>query len=390
MGPGSKTRSFYKPELDLLRFFAFLLVFCYHFLPGELLRGRAAAVFHTGCEQGVQIFFLLSAFLITSLLLQEQERTGTVQVKAFYVRRILRIWPLYFLLILAAAVLTALRLSQGFPLRALASFSLLGGNWYVVHHGWVTSPVSPLWTISIEEQFYLLWPLTLWCFPKRGLVVLSTLFVAGAYAALLWLGGLHAPEYAVRANSFVQFQFFAFGAALALCLHGRAFRPGIAGRFALFATGAAATALAVSRFHLFAESGATPAELVWGYLLLAVSAGCTFLGFLNAGLPRWAGPLVYCGRISYGLYAFHFIAFAWSANLRRWLLPADAGQMLAGAVHIAMTAVLCLALAMLSYYCLEKPFLRLKQRFTLVKSRDDLHTGSRAYKVPRQVQPTQA
>src|SRR5580704_10177801 len=101
----SKTKSFYRPELDALRFFAFLAVFLFHFnRPVDLYvqHGipRVVALTATSLIQGgvfgVDLFFVLSAYLITELLIREKEVCGSLDVKGFYLRRILRIWPLYF------------------------------------------------------------------------------------------------------------------------------------------------------------------------------------------------------------------------------------------------------------------------------------------------------
>ena len=116
---------FYRPELDVLRFLAFLLVFFRHGYeafasPGVRRVGEASGI-------GLPVFFLLSAYLITELLLREQEKTGTIHLRAFFVRRILRIWPLYFLFLLGS-FLIAVSGHGVFPPKALAAFLLLWGN----------------------------------------------------------------------------------------------------------------------------------------------------------------------------------------------------------------------------------------------------------------------
>lgn len=102
----ARVQRFYLPELDVLRFFAFLAVFLQHafqhtpafYYPGTHpdARGALVAILAWSGGYGVDLFFVLSAFLITQLLLREQEVTGTLDVERFYIRRILRIWPLYF------------------------------------------------------------------------------------------------------------------------------------------------------------------------------------------------------------------------------------------------------------------------------------------------------
>src|SRR5580700_10426510 len=99
-------KRFYRPELDLLRLLAFALIFVHHATPASYIRSYPFLQrFSDACEAGLQLFFLLSAFLIAELLLREKEETGSIHLKAFYIRRILRIWPLYFLTISAGAAL---------------------------------------------------------------------------------------------------------------------------------------------------------------------------------------------------------------------------------------------------------------------------------------------
>ena len=139
---------------------------------GHLLAGAAA----TGAF-GVDIFFVLSSFLITELLLREKSLLGEVDVRSFYARRVLRIWPLYFAFLALAAAMQLFVPGQHIGWRAAMGFTFLAGNWWIVFHGFPSSVIFPLWSVSIEEQFYLLWPAVV----KR----------AGT-AMMLALGGLHA------------------------------------------------------------------------------------------------------------------------------------------------------------------------------------------------------
>jgi peptidoglycan/LPS O-acetylase OafA/YrhL len=138
--PRASRSSFYRPELDALRFFAFLAVFRFHFSAaidryveqgGSHWIGRANSVTHAGVY-GVDLFFVLSAYLITELLLREKRQFGHLDVRAFYVRRILRIWPLYFFAI-GLALFPPFNRLHGFTWRYAGAFLLLAGNWSVWH-----------------------------------------------------------------------------------------------------------------------------------------------------------------------------------------------------------------------------------------------------------------
>src|SRR5207244_6922150 len=106
---------------------------------------------------GVDLFFLLSAYLITELLLRERDEFGKIRLRWFYLRRILRIWPLYFLGILIGVLLPLFDRSEYFPLKYAAVFVLLCGNWLFWLGMPIQSVMSLLWSVSFEEQFYLLW-----------------------------------------------------------------------------------------------------------------------------------------------------------------------------------------------------------------------------------------
>src|ERR1700758_1374563 len=135
----ARTERFYRPELDVLRFFAFLGVFIFHAAPRTMdfydragyphwLSSLLIPTFGAGAY-GVDLFFALSAYLITSLLLRERSATGALDLRGFYLRRILRIWPLYLAFVAFAAVFAALVPGQHLPMKYVVGYSLLAGNW---------------------------------------------------------------------------------------------------------------------------------------------------------------------------------------------------------------------------------------------------------------------
>lgn len=158
--------SFYYPELDGLRCLAFALVFLHHSIQADALANLvtgplkqvaiAAANFVSNGWMGVELFFVLSGFLLMSLLLKEREAFGKVNLKLFYARRILRIWPLYFTFLFAGMFMCCL-LAPGTPMwKHLAWFGLFGGNFAMaLGKSWVVPPMCPLWSLCVEEQFYL-------------------------------------------------------------------------------------------------------------------------------------------------------------------------------------------------------------------------------------------
>src|SRR5262245_22111925 len=138
----TKAARFYAPELDVLRFFAFFGVFVFHAGPQTIDFYQAAglpaflgrlmiSIFGAGAY-GVDLFFALSAYLITTLLLRERSTSGALDLRSFYLRRILRIWPLYLSFVAFAAITAAILPGQRLPLGYVAGYALLAGNWIYV------------------------------------------------------------------------------------------------------------------------------------------------------------------------------------------------------------------------------------------------------------------
>ena len=136
-----KMDRYYRPELDVLRFLAFLSVFTVHrmdHLPIDPARHFWLYNISLLGNFGVPVFFLLSAFLITELLMREENQLGTIHIRSFYMRRILRIWPLYFAVFYGLVLLNHFIPYTGAtdPLSWLA-FTFFAGNWYICVHGWI-------------------------------------------------------------------------------------------------------------------------------------------------------------------------------------------------------------------------------------------------------------
>ncbi len=369
--PG-RTASFYRPELDALRFFACFAVFAHHvgFTRAFIINSRLLRPFQQAGGFGVCLFFLLSAYLITELLWKERDRTGSIHLRSFYIRRILRIWPLYFAcLILFGVIAYFLPHYRVAPGRILAVV-LLAGNWYCAFFGWANLALDPLWSISVEEQFYVLVPTIAKLGGKVAIWVTSILFLVLSQVTLLFLGIHHVKaDPSVWTNSFVQFQFFAGGSILALLLRDGAFALQWPARLAVFLVASLCWWTAGGPLHLLGSPiEPTVAGLCGGYLLVLAGAILFFLaayGIPARWIPRWA---IYLGKISFGLYLFHGFAleivmhtgFSHITDRLKHFFPfAD----------ILIEAGLTFLAASLSYRYFEKPFLRLKDRFAIVHSR---------------------
>ncbi|HEY6770486.1 MAG TPA: acyltransferase [Candidatus Sulfotelmatobacter sp.] len=368
--PVSKT-AFYRPELDVVRFFAFLSVFVYHtayypldyfvqrHVPLRLARvvvgvGRAGAY-------GVDLFFVLSAYLITELLLREKEEQGSLHVKSFYMRRMLRIWPLYYFFIAVAALAPFLNPTGAFNWRYVIPFLLLAGNWATIAFGPPHSAALPLWSVSVEEQFYLLWPPIVARLSRRNIVLAAIWMIVAANVARVLILSRHGDGWDVWVNTIARLDPMAAGILIAVLLRGQAPRIKMAPRLAILIS--AITCVGVVGYF------AAP----WGYSLpwLGTLVSYPLVGTASAaivlvsiGIPLRIAFLEYLGKISYGLYVYH-TACIWLTD--RFLHVRN------GLAHMCLREIAALALttgvSAVSYALLEKPFLRLKRKYTLIPSR---------------------
>jgi peptidoglycan/LPS O-acetylase OafA/YrhL len=362
-------RRFYQPELDGLRFYAFLGVFVCHTLPFEPAFYRRmhlpvpwlwGAISKSGAA-GVDLFFALSAFLITSILLREQQETGGISLRNFYLRRILRIWPLYFLVVALGVVLAHTVAGQSLPWYYVAGYLLFAGNWLHAVFGRPESVCSPLWTVSIEEQFYLLWPLLMKLLQRRGMIVAAIVTFMLATVSRLgfmfagWSGGF------IYYGSICRCDSLALGILLAL-FADRLPRLTRGLRWLLLGTGVAGWI--ASSAWLNEQPGPVDIRMVLGRLIVSLSAGAILYACLHSHSRLVRGAwVVQLGKISYGLYVLHLTGILLTLKLFH---PVWGWQLLAvKALGFGMTVILALA----SYRWVESPFLRIKDRFATVLSR---------------------
>jgi peptidoglycan/LPS O-acetylase OafA/YrhL len=356
---------FYRPELDALRFFAFLAVLIHH---GPDSKGWPVLVSRLG-GFGLSMFFLLSAYLISELLFREREQTGTIAWNLFFTRRALRIWPLYYAALAGTILLTRLvpRIAPyNFRISGsgIAGMSFFVANW--LGAGQLGRLVGPLWSISIEEQFYIIWPPIVKAGGRRLALIAAIFF---AICASVWLWVFYSRGGKLWYDTPVEFLFFAAGVIIAIATHGRPMgRLGVIARSCLLAAGlfSFVTAVLVGRLGTDNVEGITRTNLYFGYG--AAVAGCVLVFFAILGFPNIPRPLTYLGKISYGLYVFHagIMTFSMRLIVRLRLVPSSVSYML---VVDSVALLLCILAAHLSYKYFETPFLRLKERFEVVRSR---------------------
>jgi peptidoglycan/LPS O-acetylase OafA/YrhL len=370
----------YFPELDGLRFVAFMMVFFFHGgVPRGILArliGRSAAeALSDNGGYGVQLFFILSGYLITALLLREEARYGRIALRAFWVRRILRIWPLYYLtVVIGFFFLPGLDrhwntsgYTQMLRMHLLPFLGFLG-NWSMALLGPIAYDwLSVLWSVCVEEQFYLLVPLLIALVWPRFRRPLVAALIVGAVAVRWLCAQRYGSQLMIVFNTFAQFDTLGSGVLLALVLGWERDRPRLMRwlrwlQWPLYLT----IGYVMSRPHL--GHGTTwhrTWDFVWVWLcgVGVVMVAVWGQGWLRAALSY--SRIVWLGKISYGLYMYHEIAL-WARSRLYERLPwfANKDELLA---VVALT--LTIGLAALSYYAYERRFLELKRAWTRVPSR---------------------
>lgn len=349
----------YFPALDGLRFFAFLLVFVHH-LPRST--EPILALLHDQGWVGVHVFLFLSAYLLTAILRAEQNANGTISIRNFYIRRGLRIWPLYFMFCVGAFVLQNFRQPQlstdWFRFGGLMVFldNIISGL-----RGYNPIPYTAhLWTISLEEQFYLVLPLLLvglLATPARllrGLFACWVLFIGVRIFAVLF----QAPHPMIWTSVFSADSLL-LGTALG------AMRPSPPSKVFVRITIVILGTVALFSGALLPPIDKVGTHQVIVYALIAVGAAALTTAALHEPLLGFlkVRPLRYLGKISYGLYVFHFVGIAIGSKVAT-LIGSASWWVGALTAFVATTF-----LSVLSYELFERQFLKLKQRFESVHSR---------------------
>lgn len=340
------------PSLDGMRAISILLVLYGHVsstrdFPVSIV-GKYGSWFGDVAHLGVLVFFVISGFLITSLMVRERETTGTISLKQFYLRRILRIFPAFYVFILALAIATW-----------LGAMHLTGRDFafaltYTVNY--VPSPpwrMGHLWSLSVEEQFYLLWPLALLALRERRALILA---VAAIFASPLvrvaireWI--FHVDPHALggMTNSFpAMSDYLATGCALALP------RPWLLTRtWYLRLTASRWLVLAIPLVLLINRMGShTTAILLGGPVMnvciaLLIESGTRHADSLAGRFLNWK-PIVFLGVLSYSLYLWQQLFLDYQSSAWMDAFPQN-----------LMFAFLA---ALASLFLIERPFLRLRGR----------------------------
>jgi peptidoglycan/LPS O-acetylase OafA/YrhL len=342
--PLTPAKRTYFPELDGIRAIAIAMVMAFHlgadYIPGPVSLGQT----------GVDLFFVLSGFLITGILLKAPQRDWH-EVRVFYIRRTLRIFPLYyFALIVVWTILMHDHVSWDVWVYLQ--------NITITFNGWMRGPLH-FWSLAVEEQFYLVWPFVVLFLPRRYLTRALVALIVIAFLSRIPL--LHAG-YGVFYLTFTRMDALAAGAVLALLqYHGKLaqVRPIlltilVAGLVLIAAEAKLAGnpshffILQLTRYSIFAATYASAVGLI------LTSRRNPLTSLLSSS------PLRFVGRISYGLYVFHPLVYLWA-------LKQFAGQPPFLRASLAVLATFACALA--SWYGMERYFIGLKDKLAPERAR---------------------
>lgn len=350
------------PTLDGLRAMAILLVLGTH-APrefGALHRG-IPQILGAGGYLGVDLFFVLSGFLITRLLLADRERGAPLY--QFIVRRFLRIFPIYYLLLL---VFFALRPGPELPWCAayLSNYYFVSAS---AHH-----PLRHTWSLAVEEHFYLFWPLCVYGLSRaRSLALLRWVLLPGSLAASLALVLLRMPFAAGYIYSGTQSRMWSLGLGCLVAyfhedrLAPAKLTPRLVGTLVAAGVGLLALSVLLARnplspvANLIAYSGISLFLLLVALLSSRSAGEGSAQSLVRAALTH--PMMAYIGRISYGLYLFHApIYYVVFEHSRAGAANGGVGRLL---LSIPVALALTVLAASLSFRFLETPVLRLKARF---------------------------
>jgi peptidoglycan/LPS O-acetylase OafA/YrhL len=323
----------YRPELDGLRAVSILIVMLGH-----------ANYLYAGFV-GVDVFFTLSGFLITALLMQEFNKTGRISIKSFYIRRALRLLPALFAVLLCVGV-CALIFNRAIYFKYILACLFYVANWFAMGSPDELGPLSHVWSLSVEEQFYLIFPPLFYFALRRkvrGLptILFALIFISAALKPMLFHYGAERPRLYfgldTRADAIL------IGCLIAVLAVKRKIPQLLIRACRLFIVPSIVLIVAISViFTLQARFLARDITTIVGAL-----AGVIIIGTLDNPFPplRWLAPI---GRISYGLYLWHYLVF--------WIIPAHWSQPVIAITGIALSFTVAIA----SYFLIERPFLKMK------------------------------
>jgi peptidoglycan/LPS O-acetylase OafA/YrhL len=356
-GAQARKTSFYIPTLDGMRAGAVLLVFLSHAWTKRWLPGNF----------GVTVFFFLSGYLITTLLRMEFEQRGTISFKDFYLRRVLRIFPPFYVVLIVASALTMGGLLEGSVQFHAALFQVFFlSNYYIIHAGWWTGRAPGtwvFWSLAVEEHFYLVFPLFYLLLrrfqPSARRQALIMLAICGV--VLLWrcalVFGLHASQDRTYMATDTRIDSILFGCILAVWGNPVLDKTSISDRALKWVWLPLGTLGLLVSFAVFSPRF----EESFRYTLQGLSLFPFFIAGIR--LPTWAffrilniGWVRFMGVLSYAFYLLHPTVIFGVQQWTHW------NQTVQAALALALAVLLSWAI----HVYVERPATRLRKRLARV------------------------
>lgn len=378
----SPKQKLFFPNLDGLRFICFLMVFLYHWnlncalaIKNTFVKNTFNFIFQHG-NVGVNIFFVLSGFLITFLLIKEKEWKADINLRNFYIRRVLRIWPLYYLIVITGMIIYPLikygTLHSGNDGSNLYYYLAFASNFDLIHI-WPQMPdvlpVVVLWSVSVEEQFYLVWPVILKYFPIKLYKYIFLVIIAGTLVFRIFHTGHTEQEYAMRYfHTFSVIGDMAIGGLLAYyCSFQSKFLKWVTNipRPHIIAIYVITLLVILYKKQVFYSE----IPLVFERIILSSLFGFIIIeqnfskhSFFKFSSFRLISKL---GIYTYGLYCLQFVGIL---VVQKLLIKTRLG-LGSSWINIAgclLALCLLIIISMASYHLFEKYFLRWKDRFAVI------------------------
>ncbi|MFT5777423.1 MAG: peptidoglycan/LPS O-acetylase OafA/YrhL [Crocinitomicaceae bacterium] len=355
----------YFRRLDSLRFIAFFLVFWAHLFntfnfdaitDSANLKTFFHALVNTG-GMGVHLFFVLSGFLITYLLIREHKTNGKIHVGKFYIRRILRIWPLYYLVFLSGIFILPYLFNSFYFDGSIAKNLLMLNNFDVLESSNRINMVIG-WSVAIEEQFYVFWPICFLLLFKRKLLLLFC-----CIACILSMFFIVFSEGITYFHTFANINYLMIGCIGAILYTN--YKDYISSRLmnrSLFVANIVIIVIVLIVIGMYPSIHLIALVLPVNYLLLILY----LVDAESGGKPSLISRL---GKYTYGMYMYHAIFLILTRIIFDKLqLYYELDILLLTLVGIISLSITILV-SVLSYKYFEKPFLLLKNKFTIVKTR---------------------
>jgi peptidoglycan/LPS O-acetylase OafA/YrhL len=375
------TKKIFFPNLDGLRYIAFFAVFIHHTIIVDCFVSNKTSSLYSFVNAikqngalGVNLFFVLSGFLITYLLLSEKKKNNTIDVPKFYMRRLLRIWPLYFLTVFigffAFAFIKKMLSIPNLETHNLTPYLLFISNFEIVTKGNADSSIlNVLWSVGIEEQFYIVWPLVLFIIPQRYL----------PFSFLIYLVGVLLFRYFNISNGYTLYYH-------TLSVTGDMAIGGLAAWLVFYNAKFLNTITNLSRQAIVLIYCIGVSIIMFNYLIFPIGKMVVFerlvyslffafvileQNFSNHSFYKMSNFsfLSKWGNYTYGLYCIHSIALL-IVHLGITKVAKVENNWVIMISYLTLGLVLTKIMAYLSYHYFEKPFLKYKNKFSFFTKGD--------------------